>query len=250
MYIVGHCVITDLSKPGPFDLYGSDSIALMLPDVVRCHDWGYERCLKERPSSIAGQLIRMHMLADWFIHYGDGVVRERVGWAYRKMPVYTREYDAFFSTAAARDLHHGEPADSRRGFSHTLIEYSIDTWLVRSGYFDGCFDSVRDALGRIGCEQGVGSLPWIRETMNAEGIESDSPDVAADATSFADRVARSSDPQEFVYRAGVKKFALKDCGASIDLIADTIDNGLRKIPNDEIRGIVDQAARFLARWRT
>jgi hypothetical protein len=192
----------------------------------------------------------MHMLADWFIHYGDGVVRERVGWAYRKMSVYAREYDTFFSAAAARDLHHGEPADSRRGFSHTLIEYSIDTWLVRNGYFDGHFDSVRDALGRIGCEQGVGSLSWIRETMDIERIKSDSPDFTADASSFADRVARSSNPEEFVYRAGVKKFALRDCGASIDLVADTIDTGLKKIPDDEMRGIVDQAARFLAHWQT
>lgn len=249
MYIVGHCVITDLSKPGPFDLYGSDSIALMLPDIVRCHDWGYERCLRERSSSIAGQLIRMHMLADWFIHFGDGVVRERVGWAYRKMSVYAREYDAFFHSAATRNLRRGEPTDSRRGFSHTMIEYSIDTWLVRNGYFDGRFDSVRDALGRVGGEQGAGSLSWIRETMDAEGIESDSLDLSADATSFADRVMRSNDAHEFVYRAGVKKFGLKDCDDSISLMAETIEKGLRKIPGEEMRGIVDQAARFLTYWR-
>src|SRR5262249_56596835 len=124
MYIFGHCVITDIQRPGLFDVYGSDGVALMLPDVVRCHDWGYERCFCSRPSSIAGQLIRMHMLEDWFIHYGEGTVRKRVGWAYRKMAIYAQEYDNFFATAAARGLRHGEPPDSRRGFCHTMIEYS------------------------------------------------------------------------------------------------------------------------------
>ena len=249
MYIVGHCVITDIAKSSSFDVYGSHSVALMLPDVVRCHDWGYERCFQSRPTSVAGQLIRMHMLEDWFIHYGETTVRERVGWAYRKMAVYAREYDGFFSTAAARGLrHHGEPPDSRRGFSHTMIEYSIDTWLAHKGYFKDHFAGVRDALGSVGCKQGVGSLDWIAQTIDAEDITTSSPDWRADAKSFGDRVRKSGSPEEFVYRAGVKKFGLEECSASIDLVADVISAGLAKIPDDEICRTVNQAARFLSCW--
>ena len=248
MYIVGHSVIADLSTRGGFDFFGADCVALMLPDIVRCHDWGYDRCLGPRPSSTAGQLIRLHLLADWFIHFGEGTERERVGWAYQKMAVYARGYEAFFSAAAARGLYSGVPQDSRRGFSHTMIEYSIDTWLIRNGYFEGRFESVRDALGRVGREHGAGSMSWLRRTMAAEGVRSDSPDLATDAISFGDRVARSQSSEEFVFRAGVKKFGLQDCDASLELMSATLDKGLAQIPDEDIRLVVARAARFLSRW--
>lgn len=246
MYIVGHVVIAELAAPRTLNLDDAGCVALMLPDIVRCHDWGYDWCLNSRPGSSAGHLLRLHMLADWFIHFGAGATRERSGWAYRKMAVYARQYDAFFAAAAARGLRSGPPGDSRRGFSHTFVEYSVDTWLIRNGYFEGRFAPIQGALGQVGRPQGAGSVGWILDTMAAEGARSDSPDLAADALSFGDRVARSRVPEELVYRAGVKKFGLADHDASIDLVAATLDEGLARIPDDEMHLVVNEAARFLA----
>ncbi|MEZ4315217.1 MAG: hypothetical protein R3F14_44950 [Polyangiaceae bacterium] len=239
--------MTVLAAPHRFDVFGDDVAALMLPDIARCHDWGYDTCLDDRPVSTAGELLRLHMLADWFIHFGEGTTRERSGWAYRKMGVYAREYDAFFASAAARGLREGPPGDSRRGFSHTMMEYSIDTWLIRNGHFEGRFRSVQDVLGRVGRGSGLVSVDWARRTLAVAGARSDSPDLAADALSFGERVLSSRGPEELVYRAGVKKFGLQDSDASVELMKATLDEGLARIPDAELRLVVQEAAEFLSR---
>jgi hypothetical protein len=248
MYIVGHYVITALSGCDAFDVGDDRSVSVMLPDYLTCHDWGYERCFEAVPDSVEGRLIRAHLLGDWFIHYGSGRERQRSGWAYQKMAIFAREYDSFFAHASDRDLRDaGQPPDSRRGFSHTMVEYSIDTWLALNGHFSDQFAAVQRSLGSLGNRDvGVGSWQWIEQVASAEGVRSSSPAWADHVKSFASRVLTSTGPQDLAYRAGVKKFGLADRPESIALVADTINRGLSKFPSSEMQSAIEQTAAFVS----
>jgi hypothetical protein len=251
MYIVGHFIITERSGAlAPERIYGDGAAALAFPDYVLCHDWGYERCFVSEPLSPDGIMIRAHLLGDWYVHYGEQTVeRKKIGWAYRRMGVYARRYDEFFAGATRLGLRDNvPPKDSVRGFSHTMMEYTIDTFLAEQGEFNSQFDAVRGALKKLGGEEGIGSGPWIDETIRREGVAVSTADMAADITSYSTRVSKSTRPSEFAYRAGIKKFGLRPCDESMRYVSRFIGDGLNEVPGDELSGIIDGAAEFVGRW--
>lgn len=249
MYIVGHTVITDQSQLPKCDPFSLSGIALMLPDYVRCHDWGYDRCFSKQPETEAGRLIRSHMLADWFVHYGDGPQREKKGWAYRNMTVYAKAYDDFRGEAARRKLRENvEMTDSRRGFCHTMVEYSIDTWLSDLGLVDSKFSFLVHTYGQLGEESGIGSAGSVRRMIEQEGIELINENLEQDIHSFGRRVRESKSPIEFAYRAGVKKFGLEDSDESVALMAEFISNGLKRLDHLELERFLTDCVSFLRHW--
>lgn len=249
MYIVGHYVSTRLSERfSPSVLNGDAAAALYLPDFVRCHEWGYAQCFRLSDADPAIALVKSHMLGDWWVHYGDGEVDKRRGWAYRRMAIYARCYDEFFA-AAARDgllVSPDAPRDSVRGFSHTMMEYAIDTHLAARLSTD-TFHSVQRSVARIGTTDDNWSVPAVLAFIASRGIEGSFESVAADMASFRTRAAAASQPAEFAYRAGVKKFGLHETPASLRLVANTIHEGLAEIPGTEIDDVVAATASFIAR---
>lgn len=249
MYILGHYVTALLS--GRFSagvLTGEHGAALYFPDFVRCHDWGYTRCFALPERSTSSALIKAHMIGDWWVHYGPGGEPKRLGWAYRRMAVFARQYERFFDTAARLSLlcSQEQERDSVRGFAHTMMEYSIDTHLSLL-IEEPTFLALRRVAGDVGSPQGLWSEDNVRHTIAQNEVAGSFRRLCEDLHSFSSRAAAAVAPAEFAYRAGVKKFGLRDCAESIGLLATTIEEGLREIPGSEIDEVVDQIASFIAR---
>jgi hypothetical protein len=250
MYIVGHLVITE--KSGVFaddTLYGDGVLPLMLPDYVRCHDWGYARCFKTKKFTLKQLLIEAHMLGDWYVHYREPSDNPKhMGWAYQRMRPYASRYERFFAEAAQRGLREDvPPRDSVRGFSHTMMEYSIDTFLVRRGDFDGRFETVRSILGRLALADGVGSERWLNHTLKQDTIPKHRA-VSDEVNIYRERVLACKHAEEFAFRAGVYKFGLKPGEESVAFVKSFIDEGIQEIPAAEISDVVDEAAEFVGTW--
>ncbi len=250
MYIVGHLVITEKSGFFPAQkVYGEGAYPLLLPDYVRCHEWGYERCFRQRDFTSDGMFIQAHIIADWYAHYGEVSDQpQKRGWVYRQMGVYTHRFDRFFSEAARLGLREDKPpVDSKRGFAHTMMEYSIDTFLVRRGDFNR-FEQMRAVLGRLGLGDGAGSKPWLDQTLKQSEIDVNDTDLERDVALYRQRVLDCKDAEEFAYRAGVYKFGLKSGDESVQFIKRFVEEGLEEIPAHEISNVVEQAAGFVATW--
>ena len=252
MYVVGHFVVTERTNLfSDEELYGSGACALMLPDYVRCHDWGYLHCFQgdALPETVDGALIRAHLLGDWYVHYGEGMERKKRGWAYRNMAVYSRRYHEFFERAARMGIREdAAPADSPQGFSHTMVEDTIDTYLATQGTFDSRFPRVRSRLGQLGRSEGDGSHDWIRRTLDQNRIEHNSPDLAGDVESFRERVDWSTGAEELAYWAGVKKFGLTFCSDSVAFLRSFLADGLSEIPGTQVASLIEECAAFVAEW--
>ena len=251
MYIVGHLVITE--KSGVFagdTLYGDGALALMLPDYARCHDWGYERCFKTKNFTLKQLLIGAHMLGDWYVHYGHpSDTPSHSGWAYQRMRPYAGRYQRFFSEAAQLGLRDDvPPRDSIRGFGHTMMEYSVDTFLVRRGDFDGRFEIIRSVLGRLGATDSVGSKKWLYQTLEQDAIPTQPYVLNREIAIYRQRVLACRNAEEFAFRAGVYKFGLKPGDESVAFVKSFIDEGMQEIPAAEISDVVDQAAAFVGTW--
>jgi hypothetical protein len=247
MYIVGHCHIAQavglLSDPRTF---GDDAVVLMLPDIVRCHDWGYSHCFDPPPRDRRESLVRAHMLGDWYVHYGDErrMVGRR-GWAYRRMGHLAREYDDFFEGAERLGLRNAAVArDSARGFAHTMMEYLIDQVVAECGSFDAHFASVKAALGVVGSSEGVGSLGWLTRAVAALSIECDASRIPTDAADFGARVRQSTHPREFALRAGAKKFALRETTDAMEYVGEYLRRASKHVTPTEVWGVLEQASVF------
>lgn len=222
----------------------------MLPDYVRCHDWGYERCFKTKSFTLKQLFIEAHMLADWYVHYGEvSETPKHAGWAYQAMRPYARRYDRFFKEAARRGLRADvPPRDSVRGFGHTMMEYTIDTFLVRRGDFDGRFEKIRSILGQLGVADSIGSEKWLNETLESEDIPGEREVISREIKIYRERVLACKDAEEFAYRAGAYKFGLKPCEESVAFVKSFIDEGMQEIPAAEISEVVEGAAEFVGTW--
>jgi hypothetical protein len=251
MYIVGHFSITERSGMIAAErVYGDGAAALAFPDYALCHDWGYDLSFTQAPLTADGQLIRAHILGDWFIHFGAAPSnQQKVGWAYRRMGIYARRYHEFFKEAARLRLREdAPPEDSLRGFSHTMMEYTFDTFLAERGVFDSQFTRVQTALGSIGLGEGIGSRQWINDTIRRERVSVSAPDIDAAVASFRTRVSMSRSPAEFAYRAGCKKFGLDQSDESVAFTRRYIEDGLSEIPDSELSEVVSQASEFVGEW--
>lgn len=251
MYVVGHCVVTERS--GVFaseEVYGEGILGLMFPDYVRCHDWGYNCCFEPwwAGAPRSDRMIQAHLLGDYFVHYGRCTTEHRrEGFAYRKMGAFARRYDEFFSRAADAGLREpGPPADSVRGFSHTMVEYTIDTCLARSGVFDSVFPRVHAALGRVASPEGNDTRAWVDDAIKRHRVVMQPAGLEEDLHSFGSRIQMSRSPEEFALYAGVKKFHLENCPESRELLREFLTQGLAEIGDAAIDECTNDCSRFIS----
>lgn len=242
MYILGHWAATRASRAfDPSALTGDGMVALMLPDVARCHEWGYATCFDSGGDADPSlRLMRAHMLGDWYVHYGSGREQIRRGWAYRTMGAFARLYWEFFETAEDAGMRPpGVPRDSVRGFSHTMVEYSIDTWVADTlpEAAEG-FAAAKEALGDM-------PLPGVAATLESAGADYPREKLEEGVESFGRRVRAANRPQEFAYRAGVKKFGLAGDSA-VTHMESFIRRGMREIPARDFETTFAETADFIA----
>jgi hypothetical protein len=162
------------------------------------------------------------------------------------MGFFARQYEQFFEVAAQRKLRPtGIPADSRRGFAHSMMEYVVDTHLCLTGRVDDAFSDIREGLSGVGRKGGPGSLAWVSRTMEAEGLSSESCALEGDLLSFGERVEASTRPEELAYRAALKKFELASSEESLHYVSDFVQRGRAEVGSRSIEDLVRAASEFI-----
>ncbi|CAH0305714.1 hypothetical protein [Pseudomonas brassicacearum] len=242
MYITGHCFISDACGLwANRKIYGEGIGYITFPDYARGHDVGYQQCFIARQRSESQELAVSHLLADWWVHYGPGDERTRKGWAYRKMGIFAKMYDDFFSTAENQGLRNPSvERDSYRGFSHTMVEYSIDTWISRTQPVEHHFHTVQQGISAIDTGQLTRHLGFM-----ADEFDMDSEVFRSDLQSFQERVSRAGNTGDWVLFAGLKKFGLTHCPQSLNLLGECIDRGLAQISDQDMTSMLGECVEFV-----
>ncbi|WP_339431385.1 MULTISPECIES: hypothetical protein [unclassified Pseudomonas] len=242
MYITGHCFISDGCKLwSSQDIYGEGVGYITFPDYARGHDIGYQQCFIPRQRSESQELAVSHLLADWWVHYGPGDERARKGWAYRKMGIFSKLYDEFFATAESRGMRNPLiERDSYRGFSHTMVEYSIDTWISRNQPVERYFRTVQQGVSAIDTRQLAQNLGFMADKFDMDGQV-----FRHDLQSFQERVGRAGNTGEWVLFAGLKKFGLAQSPQSLSLLASCIDRGLAQISDQDMTSMLGECIEFV-----
>lgn len=242
MYITGHCFISDDCELWPSQtIYGDGIGFITFPDYARGHDVGYQQCFIARQRSENQELAVSHLLADWWVHYGPGDERTRKGWAYRKMGIFAKMYKEFFATAERQGMR--DPLlerDSIRGFSHTMVEYSIDTWISRKRPVERYFHTVQQGVSAIDTGQLAAHLGYIADEFDMDGEV-----FRHDLQSFQERVGRARNTGDWVLFAGLKKFGLTQSPQSLNLLASCIDRGLAQISDQDMESMLGECVEFV-----
>lgn len=215
-----------------------DGIAtLMLPDYANCHEWGYDHYAGL--SSGEGALIQAHMAADWVVHFGPlgGQPRMRTGWAYRRMGIAARRYKDFFTSAQRQGLRESaEPNDSVRGFSHSMIEYCVDTYLCHRGALDRHFASIQEGLARnVTVETATSVLAML-------GAQYDRRSLGVSLTDYRARAIKAQSPEELAYYAAARKFGLRVDRDSLPFVGAYLEAFLHELDVDELEAVCVHAA--------
>ncbi|MGL5441517.1 MAG: hypothetical protein ACRDDJ_03505, partial [[Mycobacterium] stephanolepidis] len=151
MYIVGHALTVTETIIDTDELLETGLRALMLPDYADSHSYAYSRAWFTDGDPQA-RLIRGHIAGDWWIHFGDDISRPAVrrGWAYKRMGTIVEYYKEFYTRAYDLGLSQSSvPNDSKRGWAHSFVEYSVDTYICRYMFDDRLHQAIREQLGDI-----------------------------------------------------------------------------------------------------
>ncbi|BBA95581.1 hypothetical protein RVR_493 [Actinacidiphila reveromycinica] len=209
MFVLGHLV--SLAESGAFpdvDLAAGElGMTTMLPDLISCHDWGYNDAWSLAGQGKRAELVLAHMLGDAVVHYGAhwrGHVRKS-GWAYLRMGLVARRYDEFHTRAEERGWRRpGLERDSRRGWAHTIVEYSIDQWLADRRDLGALHERVRAAAGRTAAD-----LAWVTDLV-AEHVITPSKPIETQPYRYCGALTRSTEPDEMHLRGLALKFRLTE----------------------------------------
>jgi hypothetical protein len=239
MFIFGHVITAaDSHIFGRGDLLAGEGVlGLMFPDLVSCHEWGYRASWDLDPSSPTATLIKAHMIGDAVVHYGArwAEPNRRRGWAYRRMGIVSRAYNAFFARARAEGLlicPDGYRPDSVRGWAHTIIEYTVDQFLTDTRRLDESFQSIRAEFTRIS-----GRIDWIEETLAQLGIAAGKP-FPAQPLRYARCLADATEPDEFHLRGLIVKFGLVESAEVIGWLRGMLRSVIGTIGREEMEDVV------------
>lgn len=215
----------------------------MLPDFADSHAFAYTHAW-EREGDTDSRLIRSHIAGDWWIHFGDDLTQpaRRRGWAYLRMGVIARRYEEFYALAHERGLvPTAVPNDSRRGWAHSMLEYSVDTYLARRGALDDAFDDIRRQLGSLQAHaeevrallarQQV--LPWRQEAWRG-------------ALDYSVRVALADSPEEIGLLGAAGKFGLDYSPASRALVREFQSQVVQDVGAEEYETVIRAMHGFVA----
>ncbi|WP_261640315.1 hypothetical protein [Erwinia mallotivora] len=135
MEILGHYYVAKNIIP-LFDSekYSSQSDYMMFPNYMHCHEWCYENLWRQTMLDPEMEMIKIHALSDWFVHYGDSTANKyKTGWAYSKMDCAIKATDKAFVRLAELGYLDYKKGDyrffsERKSFNifHSIIEYAIE----------------------------------------------------------------------------------------------------------------------------
>jgi phosphoglycolate phosphatase-like HAD superfamily hydrolase len=244
MYILGHLLLTTAMSSVDRDYAVERGIrALMLPDFADTHAFAYTHAW-ERAGDTDSRLIRSHIAGDWWIHFGDNLTDAawRRGWAYLKMGVVSRRYEEFYAEAFARGLTGtAEPNDSRRGWAHSMLEYSVDTYIARTGVLDDTFEAIRDQLGSLSMH-----ADEVRTMFASQQVLPWSQAVWSNAGDYSTRVALSQSPEDFAVIGAAGKFGLDYSPEAREFVRSYQSAVVENIGADEYDMVIDAMHDFVA----
>jgi hypothetical protein len=243
VFVFGHLVtIADAGIfPALDPLGGEEFAAFLLPDIVSCHDWAYDCIWGLRPGDRVADCVRAHMVGDGFIHYGDGWrgVRQRRGFAYRRMGLVSSRYESFFEQAEANGWLAEVTArrDSRRGWAHTLVEYSVDQHLADTRRLDDSFVALR-AAGAAVTSDGLGRL------LEVLGAQVSKP-FPAQPSRYLGVITRAETPDEFHLRGLAAKFGLREDAPVLDWLRRLLRSVVAGVGTEELDGLIRRLTEVL-----
>lgn len=243
MYILGHVYVSQFLQSVDYDFAVNDGVrALMLPDYADSHAFAYEHAWSMDTDAL-GRLIRSHIAGDWWVHFGDNLDERahRRGWAYRRMGVIARLFEDFYQKAYEKGLcETPEPNDSRRGWSHTMMEYSIDTYLARTGCMDDSFAQVRKQLGDLAAHADEVSTLFEEQQVRPWGQA-----TWRHALAYSMRVAISNAPEDFAVIGAVGKFGLDYSAESRKHVVDYQNRIVDEVDAAEYESILGAMGDFV-----
>jgi len=242
VFVLGHLVSLHESKAFPeLALHeGEHGMTAMLPDLLSCHDWGYSQAWALAGAGIQAELVLAHMLGDAVVHYGvqwRGHERKS-GWAYRRMGLVTRRYDEFHAYAEERGWRPaGLPRDSRRGWAHTLVEYSIDQWLADRRDLSVMHRQVKEAA-----EATAADLAWVHDLV-AQHVITPSKPIESQPYRYCGALTRSTEPDEMHLRGLALKFQLAESPDALRWLRGWLRAIWQEVGEEEMADVLSSLAR-------
>jgi hypothetical protein len=220
MDIIGHLAVIEAGGIVPAEqLWSSDALSALFPNLAHCHQWAYESLwdVHRRSDDHTARVIQGHMICDWVIHYGPEATSnpERIGWAYQEMGAAALRLDSFMDEVVHRGWVPADPRllDSRehleRDFAHTAVECALDFHLAPQ-VADRHILALRRELARLAEPQFFGR--FVTATFAATGGFTREPvavleRTAADYGRWARLVER---PWEFAAHTLCAKYGVEE----------------------------------------
>ncbi|WP_217548942.1 hypothetical protein [Streptomyces sp. GbtcB6] len=207
----------------------------MVPDFADSHAFAYTRAW-EKEGDTDSRLIRSHIAGDWWIHFGDNLTEpaRRRGWAYLNMGVVARRYEEFYALAHERGLAPTPvPNDSRRGWAHSMLEYSVDTYIARRGTLDHGFDAIKQQLGSL---QAHGDE--VQALLATQQVSPWSQEAWRHACEYSIRVALAESPEDIAVLGAAGKFGLDYSPESRALVREFQSHVVDSVGSDEYETVI------------
>jgi hypothetical protein len=233
------------SKAFPeFDLYhGEHGMSVMLPDLLSCHDWGYSKAWALVGAGARAEMVLAHMLGDAVVHYGErwrGQQRKS-GWAYLRMGLLARRYDEFHTYAEEHGWREaGLPRDSRRGWAHSMVEYSIDQWLADRRDLSVMHQQVRASAAAVAAD-----LSWVHALVEQHVITPSKP-IESQPYRYCGALTRAAAPDEIHLRGLAVKFHLSEEPAALQWLREWLRAVWQQVGDDEMRDVFASLVRVSA----
>lgn len=242
MYIVGHALTVTGTIVDADELLETGLRALMLPDYADSHSYAYSRAWFA-DGDPEGRLIRGHIAGDWWIHFGEDISRPAVrrGWAYKRMGTIVEYYQEFYTRAYELGLSHSSiPNDSKRGWAHSFVEYSVDAYICRYMFDDRLYQAVRDQLGDI-----AGHMGEVKSLFATQSVNDPNNTQWTSALDYSRHVSLASTAEQYSTLGLVRKFGLVPSSASIAFVEHYINIIIERIGRPEFDDVVQSICRFV-----
>lgn len=273
MELIGHCAVA--AKSGVHteqDVFGEGVIELMIPNILHCHDWGYQHVweVENFPDDLHYVVtqIRAHIIADWIIHYGaeQTSVKRKSGWAYKHMGLAHGAAEEFFEEAMKLDLlsssatHPSTWSKKKRlDFSHSITEYALDFILAPSLITKDRLKDIKRNLLQINQDNAPKGRKWLWATFERLGATTDQQEemIGRGIEELALDAETAQAPEDFAVGTTLRKYGFHlDIKAGsfvrqfLERVADSIDQQEADEMCVEIAGVIaDPAKIYTGPWR-
>jgi hypothetical protein len=257
MDLVGHCAVAEMSGVlKEEEVYGPGIVEVMFPNYAHCHDWAYGHVWEpERFGKLArtGERLRAHIICDWVIHYGTDHthIKEKVGWAFKRMDIAGKHVTEFFATAAHKGMLRTELPDlatwtekKRLDFAHSMVEYAVDLILTERTITPKRYQAIKDGLAPLATNDGYGSCPWALNMFRELGVTSErDPDfILWSIHQMARDAVESESPKEFAIRTAAHKYGFEINPETISYVRSYLERIAGELDLEEVTALCDQIA--------